>query len=513
MKFLTLLLFVTICIFANCEDEDPNVITLTDKNFDEEIKKYDALLIEIYAPWCGHCKELAPEYSRAAEILKNENSKIHLAKIDGTENQELSKRFEVEGFPTLKLYKNGEYSEFNGGRTAEEIVMWMKKKTGPVVTSLKTLEELEQIANENEAVVVFFGCEYQPEFATYKKVAEQTEQLFFVNIAISEAITKYEVQNGDIVLLTKFDEKKYVYSGNKEEKDIKEFIDTFSVPLVSNFSEKVAEYVFGKNKPLLLFLRSKENPEHMKLEETFRSLAPKFKGKLHFSLSDITEEIEKRLAEYYGITEDDFPQIRITDVKSDEDVLNYILPKNKEINETNLVEFINDYLHGVLKPFIKSEEIPETQNEKTYNVVGKSFDDVVIHSEKSVVMEFYAPWCPHCKEFAEIYDKIADHYKGNDKILIAKMDATANEVEGLVIHGYPTFKIYVAGNKKNAIDFEGERTFKELVRFIDFTVFDTKTTFEDDENEVEPETTVGDDENTFDDLYEEVTGEDEKEEL
>jgi len=66
------------------------------------------------APWCGHCKQLAPEYANAAQHLAQNELSVKLGKVDATIESDLAEQFGIRGYPTLKFFKNGKPIDYSG---------------------------------------------------------------------------------------------------------------------------------------------------------------------------------------------------------------------------------------------------------------------------------------------------------------------------------------------------------------------------------------------------------------
>lgn len=99
-------------------DVESDVVSLTKDTFGGFLKDHDLVLAEFFAPWCGHCKALAPQYEEAATELKGKD--ISLVKVDCTVEEELCRDQGVEGYPTLKIFRGPESSKpYSGARKAE----------------------------------------------------------------------------------------------------------------------------------------------------------------------------------------------------------------------------------------------------------------------------------------------------------------------------------------------------------------------------------------------------------
>ena len=122
---------------------------------------------------------------------------------------------------------------------------------------------------------------------------------------------------------------------------------------------------------------------------------------------------------------------------------------------------------------LKSEPVlPEDTANPVVVLKGTSFADLVINNDKDVFVEFYAPWCGHCKNLAPIWDQLGEKYSKHDQVVIAKMDSTANEIdiESVAVKGFPTLFFFKGNDKANPVKYEGARELKDLLEFTKKTV-------------------------------------------
>lgn len=188
------------------------------------------MLAEFYAPWCGHCKSLAPEYAKAAQHFEKENAPVKLAKIDATVHRNLGERYGVQGFPTLMFFHNGNVINYEGGREFEQIVRWIEKKTGDQTILVEDLDTIEAMKRES-VVVAYFGPNDE-HFKTFVDVASRSEDVVFVhNFDYQKFVTEPK-----IVLYKNFEEGEVAYTGEwTEAQDLEDWIGLESLPLILDF--------------------------------------------------------------------------------------------------------------------------------------------------------------------------------------------------------------------------------------------------------------------------------------
>nr|CAH8860157.1 unnamed protein product [Trichobilharzia regenti] len=453
-------------IFTSAEvTEEDGVLVLNKNNFDEVIKGNQFILVEFYAPWCGHCKALAPEYKEAAKKLKDIGSPIKLAKVDATVEGELASKYEVKGYPTLKFFRNQQAPiDFSGERDSESIVNWCLKKTKPSVDYIESVDTCKQFINDaNIAVLGFIKDTETSELTAFKKVADELDDASFAVVNSSEIMTEYGITSTPkVVLFKKFDDDRVDFTGDSFD-NLNHFVRVEMVPLVSEFSQKTAGLVFSSPVQKHIVVILSKASDYSKYIDDLTKVSRQFKGKAHMMIVDVDVEDNLRVLEFFGLTKSEAPTYRI--VELGDEVTKY-KPESNEFSASSMSEFVQQFLDGKVKPFLMSEEIPTEQTGPVRVLVGKNYNSVVTDKSKAVFVKLYAPWCGHCKALAPTWEELAEAFKNSDDIIIAKMDSTVNEVEDLKITSFPTLKYYPK-NSDEVIDYTGDRSFEALKKFVE----------------------------------------------
>ncbi|KAJ6515851.1 thioredoxin-like protein [Mycena sanguinolenta] len=458
----SLLAFVSLVL---ADDGPSDVISLTADTF-SSINSESMILVEFFAPWCGHCKALAPHYEEAATALKEKN--IKLAKVDCVDQADLCQTNGIQGYPTLKVYRNGTPSDYTGPRKADGIISYMVKQSLPAVTAV-TSSNLDEFQHaDNLVVIAYLSSTTDAPAPAFSATAEKHRDDFLFGMSTDQdAIAAAKVTVPSVVVYRKFDEPSAVYPFpvlDAGVSDFEDWIKELSVPTLAEVSsENYAVYAQSPKPLAYLFLDPTSENKDADIA-MLRPIASKYKSKMNFVWIDAIKFGDH--ARGLNLVEVKWPSFVIQDLSKQ---LKYPYDQSKDVEANGVESWVKAYLDGELVPQLKSEPIPESQDENVYYLVSKEFDQVIFDDSKDVFVEFYASWCGHCKRLKPTWDSLGDHYAPLKKTLtIAKMEAQENDLPPSVpftISGFPTIKFKKAGTR-DFIDYEGDRSYESLDAFL-----------------------------------------------
>ncbi|KAI0677617.1 protein disulfide isomerase [Trametes maxima] len=444
-----------------------DVLDLTHENFDGLVNPESLILVEFFAPWCGHCKALAPHYEEAATALKEKN--IKLAKVNCVDEADFCQSNGIQGYPTLRVYRNGEYSEYSGPRKADGIISYMTKQSLPAVSEV-TKDNFEEFKKADKIVAVaFLPTSTDAPAPEFSATANKHRDDFLFGLSTDKAVAEAAgVTPPAIVVFRSFDEPQTEFPypiSSASVTELEEWIQELSIPIFDEVGAENYQVYAQSGKPLAyLFI----DPTDEKLSEHLDSIKPvaaKYKGKVNFVWIDAIKFGDHARA--LNLNEAKWPSFVLQDLQKQ---LKYPYDQEAAITTEALDSMVAKYLDGDLEPQLKSQPIPESQDESVYNLVGKEFEQVVFDDEKDVFVEFYASWCGHCKRLKPTWDSVGDRFSDvKDRITIAKMEATENDLPPSVpfrVSGFPTLKFKKAGSR-DFIDYDGDRSLENLIAFVE----------------------------------------------
>lgn len=439
------------------------VKVLTSASFDKTLAASDLSLVKFYAPWCGHCKNLAPEFDKASAELED---KILLAKVDCTEEAELCGRFEVQGYPTLIIFRNGEKSaDYDGPREAAGIVSHMRAQSGPSMKIVKTSEEFKgYLADGRPMCLTKTKAEDSDLAKVMTKIASSMRNKLTFVLTTDESIATENAME-TVTIIHGADESS-TYSEDMSESAITTFIGRAQVPLVGEINSQTYQmYSSIKDLPIgWLFVNKYTMPS---LIPSLKAVAKKHRNDIIMTF--INADLYGGVGQQMALPEDvQYPAFVI-----DIDRKHHIMPGSPKLDATNIEEFITKYLKGEVSPTLRSEPVPSEETVKGMTTIVTTTLNKHVKSGKNTFVLIYAPWCGHCKSFMPDYEAIAAELE-NEDVVIAKMDGAANDVDSSIfkVDGFPTMYFIPAG--KAPVSYDGGRSKADVLAYIKANSIATK---------------------------------------
>ncbi|KAI5949315.1 PDI1 [Candida jiufengensis] len=465
---------------------DPNsaVVKLTTENFTTFLEENPLILTEFFAPWCGYCKMLGPEFSQAADLLNETHPNIKLAQIDCTEDESICMEHEIKGYPTLKVIRNGDSKgaeDYQGPREHKGIADYMIKQSLPSVQIPTSWDDLEKLVGEQTKPFILkvdgvvddifdkIASTKRNDYTFIEVGKDYLKQLASkLNIDLKKA-TYLVVHPGEILESIK-------YQGEADLEKLTEFINVESLPYFGDMDRDT--YMKYMASPLPIAYYFYKTPEQREsIANDLSKLGKKYRGKLNFVGLDAN--LFGRHAEAISMDPDIVPLFAIQNIGENKKygINQKENPEGPSIE--TITEFVEDFFANKLKPIIKSEPLPteeEIKSNPVVKLVANNYNEILNKLDKDIFVKFYAPWCGHCKKLAPTWSELAEIYQSNKDgdVLIADIDHTLNDVDvPFEIEGYPTLLMFPANGEldektgiRKPIVFQGQRELNSLIEFV-----------------------------------------------
>jgi len=381
---------------AVAKPSDGTVTELTDDTFEDFIATNDVIMMEFYAPWCGHCKRVSPTFDDAARQMAGEMPMVKLAKIDvsGENNVKVKDKYEIAGFPIFNV--------FRGGQKLYKVLEEPHERNVPnIMQILKKEAASPPPPGPGEPVHIKF------------------------ELATSMRLMEHKIRHQFAFFYNSRDKK-----ANKMLADLKK--------TAARYAKKAVK---GENEPMLTLYLDVSNPQHNGVNGRFKVRA-----------SDVPC---MRVAQLYPVGShagngmrvmtppDNIPEIKDRKIK----------------NFKAMNAFVDAHFAKKTKPYLRSEPRPNPSFghfAQLKDLIGNTYDDFVTDPSRYVMSFFYMPTCPHCKELTPQYASLAtkilelnkDRPEGEPEIILARMNTVRNDVghEKVYTGSYPT--LYWFGKDK-----------------------------------------------------------------
>ena len=453
-----------------------NILHIDNSNFSTEIQKNEYLFILFYAPWCEQCKTFIPIYLDTAKYCKENNISVEFSKIDATESVQIARGFRIREFPSLFFMNKGNKFLYNGIRTKEAFISFIKRKMNSNIIKIEKLEELNTIQNMYNTSIIFLSTikntssSIYNDFQTYANLAMFMD---FVSCVSDECLKKY---GEDIILFKPYDEKENSYSkdfGKLEEADyqtLRNFTSIYAVEAGAYLRNQEINFLYEFKKNGLFYVRNSSKPEDTKYDSFFKELGKELRSYHIYSFicsSDTKDPVHVKTLSGFSIINEELPGIFYYDINTGDPILRIKIYSIKNVDMKKIdINYIKNYLNDIKEGKVRRDLFSEKPSQsRSVNgvkyVIGRTFDEDILNSKDNVLLGMILGHKNDKKEFnfLNILENLAKKYQNEEKknIKFKVMNVNKNEPRDINVYNDDFPRAYLFTNAMEN---------KEMIRYM-----------------------------------------------
>uniref|UniRef100_A0A7S2ID30 Thioredoxin domain-containing protein n=1 Tax=Haptolina brevifila TaxID=156173 RepID=A0A7S2ID30_9EUKA len=426
--------------------------------FDAFRSKQAGFAVLVYAPWCGHSRALLPEFEKAAA-----SGTTAFAKVDGTEAEALATKLDVKGYPTLLFVHRGDGFplEYDGQRTEASISKWVKSMLSPSVQQLPSVGMVKAFTKGKPVALVLFVADASaPEAEAMYGVAASANLPCATSTASPAELGLSALTAPSFVAFTSHAEPAVMDSSTAlTHASMLRFGKMHALPALVTYTSQLEEALFSAEVGLhLLYFHSADLDSAT--TASLQAAGEQLRGDA--IVATIAVGSHGEVAAFFDVgASSQLPTPSL---------MGFSLANGTKfafkgtMDAASVVSFARDASAGLIAPHLRSQPEPSSSG-PLVELVGSTFARVAHDPTKHVLVQFYSPGCGHCEKLKPVYQSVAAKLADLEDIIVAQMDATANDVLGFEPEGFPTIVLYPKENK-GGVEYDGSRDAHDLIQFV-----------------------------------------------